>query len=102
MESHADAILLPLPFQIVTVAILTPIESFLAAHITQMVCNYLDIYFRSLMTSNDLWGFGFLFVPFAFVTWLKHSARIGWGLSLISSLLVILSVCLDVWDLRPY
>lgn len=102
MESHPDGPLLPLPFQIVALAILIPVESFLAAHITQMVCDYLDIYKRMSVTSDNVLLFGFLLLPFAFVTWLKDRAGIWWVLILISSLLVILSVCLDVWHLHSY
>jgi ABC-type Na+ efflux pump permease subunit len=90
----------PLPLQIVAAAVLTPAESFLAAHVSQTVCDYMNFWTRQLMTSDALWIFGFGVILFAVVLWLKEKAGICLGVVVISSLLVALSVCLDVWHLR--
>ena len=89
-----------LPLQIVAAAILTPAESFLAAHVSQIVCDYTDYWSRQLMTSDALWGLGFLVILFAVVVGLKHKAGMCLGVVVISSLLVALSVCMDVWQLQ--
>jgi len=90
----------PLLLQIVAAAVLTPAESFLAAHVSQIVCDYTDYWSRQLMTSDALWIFGIGIVLFAVVLWLKEKAGICLGVVAISSLLVALSVCMDVWHLR--
>lgn len=90
----------PLPLQIVAAAILTPAESFLAAHVSQIVCEYMDFWSRQFMTSDALWTLGFLVALFALVAWLKERAGMCLGVVVITSLLVALSVCMDVWHLR--
>jgi uncharacterized membrane protein YkgB len=90
----------PLPLQIVAAAILTPAESFLAAHVTQTVCDYSNYWHRQLMTSDDLWALAFLVGLFVLVAWLKERAGMCLGVVAITSLLVALSVCMDVWHLR--
>ena len=105
----------PLPLQIVTAAILTPAEPFLAAHVGKIVCDCTDYWSRQqddplfgvdkLMTSDPsdaLWGLGFLVILFAIVVGLKHKAGMCLGVVVISSLLVALSVCMNVWQLHPY
>jgi hypothetical protein len=101
---------LPLPFQIVATAILTPAESFLAAHVSKIVCAYTDYLSQqdspaywsqpSPMTSDVLWALGFLVILFAIVVGLKQKAGMCLGMVVISSLLVALSVCMNVWQLR--
>jgi hypothetical protein len=52
------------------------------------------------MTSGDYWACGFLLGLFVFVIWLKERAVMFVALTVITSLLVALSVCMNVWALR--
>jgi hypothetical protein len=91
---------LPLPLQVVAAAVLTPAESFLASHITQLVCDYTDLFRREWMTWGDLGAFAFLLGLFVFVAWLKERAGMCVGVIAVMSLLVALSVCMDMWHVR--
>jgi hypothetical protein len=90
---------LPLPFQILAAAVLFPPESYLAARITHTVCAYQDFWQRIDMTSDDYWVCAFLLGLFIFVIWLKERAVMSVGLAVVTSLLVSLSVCMDMWQL---
>jgi hypothetical protein len=90
----------PLPLQIVAAAVLLPAESFLAAHVSQTVCNYMDFWSRRFMTSDDLFALGFLVALFAIVAWLKERAGMCLLVVVITSLLLALSVCMNVWQLQ--
>jgi hypothetical protein len=91
---------LPLSFQIMAAAVLLGPESYLAARITQTVCDYQDFWRRMYMTSGDYWACAFLLGLFIFVIWLKERAVMSVALAVVTSLLVALSVCMDVWHLR--
>ncbi len=91
---------LPWLAQIVMAAILTPAESFLAAHVSQTVCDYMDVWKRLSMTGYDLLALVPLVGLFGFVVWLKETVGLYLWVAVITSLLVALSVCMDVWQLR--
>jgi hypothetical protein len=44
----------------------------------------------------------FLLAPFIFIEGIKKAIDMRLVIVVISSLVLILSVCLDVWHLRPY
>jgi hypothetical protein len=86
-------------YEVLLAAILLPIESFLAAHMTDTVCRYMNFWERRWVTTDDLFFFVLMLVPFALVAWAKEKIGMHFVVIVVSSLLLIMSVCLNVWGL---
>jgi hypothetical protein len=70
-------------------AVLLPFESFFAAHTTETVCRYIDVYTRRYTNSDDLLIFAFLLAPFIFIEGIKKAIDMRLVIVVISSLVLI-------------
>jgi len=88
---------LPWFAQIVAAAVLLPLESILARTITDKVCDFRMLYDFSGWSHWDdlLVPLLFLSIPLTFVAWIKHRIGLSWAVVLISTMLLMIWLCLN-------